>query len=83
MLYRVARRVDPPRIKVYRLPPDSSSAVAHGTAAGHISKTTHANPSIPRTSSTPLLSALLMAIGLASGVYAKPLPHTTVEWFAR
>ena len=32
----------------FKLLPDSSSAVAHGTTAGHISKTTHANPSIPR-----------------------------------
>ena len=45
-MYRVAHRVDPPRIQVYRLLPDSSSTVAHGTAAGHFSKTTHANPCI-------------------------------------
>ena len=32
------RRVDPHRIPVYKLLPDSPSAVAHGTAAGHFPK---------------------------------------------
>ena len=52
ILYRVTRRINPPRIQVYELLPNSSSAVAHGTAAGHFSKTTQANPSIPRRSTS-------------------------------
>ena len=38
ILYRVTLRVDPHRIQVFKLLPDSSSAVAYGTAAGHFPK---------------------------------------------
>ena len=48
ILYRVTRMVDPRGIQAYKLLPDSSSVVAHNTATGHFSKTTHANPSVPR-----------------------------------
>ena len=37
-LYGITHNVDPHMIQVFKLLPDSSSAIAHGTAAGHFSK---------------------------------------------